>query len=656
MTDAKTPSPTPSPFSWAPSQWWDGYDGQWSSFDLRVGTPEQTVRVLPSTAGSATWIVTPGGCEPPSSECSIARGGLFNQTQSSTWNDLGLFTLTLEQNLGHNESGAFGLDTISLGLSNATGGPILDSQIIAGIETERWYTGVFGLQQQPMNLTDFSQPQQSFLSALRSQNLIPSLSWAYTAGAHYRSKGSFGSLTLGGSDISKYVPTNVSFSLAPDVGRDLVVGIKSITSTYINGSVGSLLPSPTLAFIDSTVPYLYLPVDACKAFESELGLVYNQKKNFYFVDDALHQTLSNSMPQFNFRLANDKSSEPTVEITLPYASFDLIAKPPLTPNATRYFPLRRGADHQITLGRAFLQEAYVITDYDQKNFTVAQTLFNDIAKPNIVPIPWNATAVPGGGKRLTREASIGISTGSVVFGLLLILLVTFLTLRWRKRRPIRALTDTAINSQDFDEIRPFSFIPTYEIGHQSIPELHDIGYQPELLNGLTPSGSGKVLDELADGTKTPVHELFVPATRISNELPSRMGSKPSADTTTIKSGSWGDGVTGMPTGSPQADPRNMKRATSGSTYTHLGINLNKALPHKPFAKAYTKGYRSSRRSLPGVQVLPTTNSAENHPSAYADIPTALSPRMSPVPTYASVFDIEEYKDSAIVSEKQQGSF
>ncbi|KAL8915131.1 MAG: hypothetical protein Q9172_006951 [Xanthocarpia lactea] len=628
MTDAKTPPSFPTPFSWPPSQWWDGYDGQWSSFDLRVGTPEQTVRVLPSTAGSATWIVTPGGCEPPSSECSIARGGLFNQTQSSTWNDLGLFTLALEQNLGRNESGAFGLDTISLGLSNATGGPTLDSQIIAGIETERWYTGVFGLQQQPMNLTDFSQPQQ-------------------------RSKGNFGSLTLGGSDTSKYVPTNVSFNLAPDVGRDLVVGIKSITSTFINGSVSSLLPSPTLAFVDSTVPYLYLPVDACKAFESELGLVYNEKKNFYFVDDALHQTLSLLMPQFNFRLANDKFSEPTIEITLPYASFDLIAEPPLTPNATRYFPLRRGADNQITLGRAFLQEAYVITDYDQKNFTVAQALFNDTAKPNIVPIPWNATIVSGAGKRLTREAIIGVSTGSVVFGLLLILLVIFLTLRWRKRR---VMTDTATNYRDFDEVRPLSFIKTHEIGHQSIPELHDIGYRPELLNGLTPSGSEKVLNELADGTKTPVHELFVPATPISHEMPSRRESKPSADTSTIRSGTWGDGVTEMPTGSPRVDPRNMKRATSSSTHTHLGINLNKALPHKPLAKAYTKGYRSARRSLPGVQVLPISKFAEKHPSTYTDIPTALSPRMSPLPTSASVFDIEEYKESAIVSEKQQGSF
>lgn len=133
--------------------------------------------------------------------------------------------------------------------------------------------------------------------------------------------------------------------------------IKSITSTYSNGSTSSLLPSPTLAFIDSTVPYLYLPEDACKSFESVLGLVYNEENNLYFLDDALRQSLVNLDPKFTFRLANDKLSEPTVEITLPYASFDLTIRPPLLPNATSYFPLRRGADDQITLGRAFLQEA-----------------------------------------------------------------------------------------------------------------------------------------------------------------------------------------------------------------------------------------------------------------------------------------------------------
>lgn len=145
--------------------------------------------------------------------------------------------------------------------------------------------------------------------------------------------------------------------MAPDIGRDLVVGIKSITSTFVNGSVSSLLPSPTLAFIDSTVPYLYLPEDACRAFETELGLVYNQTNNLYFVDEALHQTLLNINPQFTFRLGNDKLSEPSVDVTLPYASFDLVMTPPMRDIPTSYFPLRRGNDSQITLGRAFLQEA-----------------------------------------------------------------------------------------------------------------------------------------------------------------------------------------------------------------------------------------------------------------------------------------------------------
>lgn len=144
--------------------------------------------MLPSTAGSATWVILASGCKPQSSSCSNARGNLFNRSQSSTWHDLGDYTLALEQNLGHNESGDYGLDTLSLGLSNATGGPTLDTQITIGIETEHWYTGLLGLQSQPQNLSDWAHPQQSFLSALRSQNLIPSLSWAYTAGAQYRMK------------------------------------------------------------------------------------------------------------------------------------------------------------------------------------------------------------------------------------------------------------------------------------------------------------------------------------------------------------------------------------------------------------------------------------------------------------------------------------
>lgn len=142
--------------------------------------------MLPSTAGHATWVVLTEGCQPVSSTCSDSRGGLFNLTQSSSRNDLDIYTLQLELNFGRNETGLYGIDTIALGLSNVTGGPTVDSQIVVGIETDRYRTGMFGLSQQPTNLTNYTSPHASFLTTLKTQNLIPSLSWAYTAGARYR--------------------------------------------------------------------------------------------------------------------------------------------------------------------------------------------------------------------------------------------------------------------------------------------------------------------------------------------------------------------------------------------------------------------------------------------------------------------------------------
>lgn len=142
--------------------------------------------MLPSTAGHATWVVLTDGCQPVSSTCSDSRGGLFNLTQSSSRNDLDIYTLQLELNFGRNEIGLYGIDTIALGLSDVTGGPTVNSQIVVGIETDRYRTGMFGLSQQPTNLTNFTSPHASFLTTLKTQNLIPSLSWAYTAGASYR--------------------------------------------------------------------------------------------------------------------------------------------------------------------------------------------------------------------------------------------------------------------------------------------------------------------------------------------------------------------------------------------------------------------------------------------------------------------------------------
>ena len=172
-------------------------------------------------------------------------------------------------------------------------------------------------------------------------------------------KGVFGSLTFGGYDASRFVPNNVSFSLAPDDSRDIVVGLQSITAKNANGSTTSLLPSPILTFIDSTVPYIYLPLEACQLFENAFGLVWNATLELYLVNDTLHESLLAKNPTFTFQIGDTTTGGPTVDIVLPYASFDLIGEYPFVNDTTRYFPIQPGNETQYTLGRTFLQEAYV---------------------------------------------------------------------------------------------------------------------------------------------------------------------------------------------------------------------------------------------------------------------------------------------------------
>lgn len=165
-------------------------------------------------------------------------------------------------------------------------------------------------------------------------------------------------MTLGGSDLSRYTPNNLTFNLAGDSARDLVVGLQSITSVFANGTSSTLLSSPVLTFIDSTLPWIWLPTEACELFETNLGLVYNKTLNIYLIDDALHQELLLLNPQFTFKIGSDELSTPTIDFTFPYSAFDLVLGPPLIPQNTSYFPIRRAAnDGQLTLGRVFLQEA-----------------------------------------------------------------------------------------------------------------------------------------------------------------------------------------------------------------------------------------------------------------------------------------------------------
>ncbi|KAE8441242.1 hypothetical protein EG329_005606 [Mollisiaceae sp. DMI_Dod_QoI] len=379
----------PAPFSFGTSQAFEGNDGSWSTFVIRVGTPEQVFHVMISTAGQETWVPVPQG------------------------------------------NGEYGFDTVGLQLPDS-GGISLQHQIVAGIATKDFLFGIFALGPKPTNFTSFDNPQPSYLYSLANQSIIPSLSWGYTAGASYQLKGVPGSLTLGGYDESRFTANNLSFIFSADDSKPLTLGLQAIEATNTFQGVVSLLPQGILTFIDSTVPEIWLPIRACEIFEAALGLQYDDRTQRYLVNETVHANLTAMNPVFTFKLGNDVDTSDTIVINLPYKAFDLQASWPIYDNATNYFPVRRADnDTQYTLGRTFLQEAYIIADYERGNFSISQCLFEENTTEKIIPIyaPFTETHKSG-----LSNAIIAVIVVVVVAVMIIGSLSYILFYRWRKRK------------------------------------------------------------------------------------------------------------------------------------------------------------------------------------------------------------------------------
>ncbi|KAH9842094.1 putative peptidase A1 family protein [Teratosphaeria destructans] len=383
----------------AASQYWDGNDGPWSSFPVQLGQNSQTqnVRVLLSTIATFTWVVAPDGCpDGYVANCADSRGGLYYANKSSTWQATSLYDFKLEENLDLNTNGNFGYEDLTLGWqgSGSTANASVEHAVVATIQDSRYWLGQFGLNPRPTNFTVYSSPQPSVVDLLYEQGHIPSHSYGYTAGNQYRLNQVYGSLVLGGYDQNRFTQTKVTFPFYADISRDLLVNVQSITSD----SGTDLLPDGSVPMlIDSTVSMIYLPNSSCLAFEKAFNLTYDESYSpgLYLMTSAQRAALQASNPSVTFTLGPNAKGGETVNITLPYGAFDLQVNYPIVadPNTSYYFPLQRATNStQYTLGRTFLQEAYLIADYDRSNFTVApckwdsnttNPLIRSIYSPNI---------------------------------------------------------------------------------------------------------------------------------------------------------------------------------------------------------------------------------------------------------------------------------
>lgn len=352
------------------------------------------------------------------------------------------------RNLGFDSNAIYGYDTVGLG-GQGEEGPTLKNTTLGGMAVEDFYLGFLGVNPKPTNFSSFNDPAPSYMQILKDEGYIASLSFGYTAGAIYRFTGVLASLVLGGYDTSKFVPNDQTFTFAADNDRDIVVAIQSISTPSqleSNPTATELLPNAVYAYIDSSVPQIWLPAAACQVFEQEFSLVYDNSSKLYLVNDALHETLLQRNPNITFSLARTLSGGSTVQITLPYAAFDLQARPPYRglANATRYFPLQQAQnDTQYTLGRTFLQEAYISVDWESGLFNVSQVDWVEAPEQHLVPIipgEDNANGGGSGGSNPTGGSSSGLSAGAkagiavgAVAGIAVLTVMVFFLVR-RKRQ------------------------------------------------------------------------------------------------------------------------------------------------------------------------------------------------------------------------------
>ena len=348
-------------------------------------------------------------------------------------------------------NGTYGFDTIVIPGPSGPTIPV-QHQVIADIVTERFYVGSLGLNAASINFStsDPNDSAVSLLGSLKSQNSIPSQSFGYTAGAFYKGSGVNGSLTLGGYDASRFVPNDVSFTFAPAKTRQLVASVQSITYSDSKGQQ-PLMSGGILALVDSTVPYLWLPQSACQAFEKTFGITWDPIANLYLVNETTHSKLVKTNPSVIFEISNSLTGGPAVNITLPYASFDLNASYPLVKTQQRYFPLQIAADeNSYTLGRTFFQEAFMIVNFENSTFSLSQAVYDPKTPSHVVAIaPSSDTGTstnPSSTASLIpvpSSGSSGIGTGAIagiVIGFILIALISAIAFFCIRRRRKNAHT------------------------------------------------------------------------------------------------------------------------------------------------------------------------------------------------------------------------
>jgi hypothetical protein len=260
-----------------------------------------------------------------------------------------------------------------------------------------------------------------------------------------------GSLIIGGYDQGLFQDPGIEIQVTANHTRSLVAHVRSIVvSNTLNGTLSAAFDLPSLPMaIDSGVSQLWLPPQVCKNLAGALGLTYDNSTGLYLINDTARTKLLELSPEFTFTVAANATSRETTNIVLPYAAFDLEVGQPFYNTSRRYFPIRQApADDLYVLGRTFLQEAYLIVDWERGNFTVSPYKHQSTGQGVIAIPPLGDDQAKGSPAGLRPGAIAGIVVGALSALAVIAIVVHVLC---RRRKALQKMSDRDGRSSPFPE-------------------------------------------------------------------------------------------------------------------------------------------------------------------------------------------------------------
>ncbi|KAI2610524.1 acid protease [Hypoxylon sp. NC1633] len=513
-------STRPIEATWSSSTY--GPDGPWPAVEVTLGN-EQKISLYPGREFQS-FLLTSDYCNHNTSiPCYANQAGVYNDARSQV--DTTGSTGQIQFQAGANYM--LGLDvkgeaTKSWVDAMEIGGTTIENVSLALVDDAysaypngQWYpltVGCLGIGAPDTINQSFSNQFGPAINAslapgyLFEHNTTASNSFGMHIGsANPRMSGSF---YFGGYDQNRIVGDILTFR--DDYTKSIT--LKDINIKVIDGSspwdfesLDGLLASGNSSIssgglqvsVDGCSPYLSLPQSTCDAVAKNLPVTFNKDLGLYFwnTDDSKYTQIVNSASVLEFVFIGDSNTK-NVSISVPFRHLNLTLTAPLVDTATQYFPCYTGPAGSYTLGRTFLQDAFVGANWGTKSWWLAQAPGPNIPSPSVVELAdgdsvrassndwkesWSgswtalkpeqvgssatvsapsnpsatasaAAASSSSAAGLSTGAQAGIGVGVGIAGLAIIGAIAFFFLRRRKAgAPDAATSTTAYNANNMSE-------------------------------------------------------------------------------------------------------------------------------------------------------------------------------------------------------------